>query len=205
VLFLLFGSAAADKTTAMNTLSERFPDLAIHDFDEIGVPPDANTGWRHRATEKWLRRALDYQAEGTDLLLAGQIPYGELLATPSAPQLDAISACLLDCDDQARIARIRARGPEWLGWTVGDLEGYLNWAEWMRHHATDPSWRTDVIRHPDTEEEMRWERWADWEAGDPRWRVRVIDSSALAVPQVATELATWIREERARAAPLAMP
>ena len=105
MLLLLFGSAAAGKTSAMNALRERFHDLAIHDFDEIGVPPDANSGWRHRATERWLRRALDYQAEGTDLLLAGQIPHGELLATPSAPQLEAISACLFDCDDETRVTR----------------------------------------------------------------------------------------------------
>jgi hypothetical protein len=80
VLFLPFGSGAAGKTFALAALQGRVPDLAIHDFDEIGVPAGADTAWRHRAIEQWVRRALEYQAEGTDVLLAGQTPFGELLA-----------------------------------------------------------------------------------------------------------------------------
>jgi hypothetical protein len=60
-----------------------------------------------------VRWGLVYQAEGTDLLLAGQTPLGELLAAPSAPRLEAISACLIDCDDETRVARLQSRGPEW--------------------------------------------------------------------------------------------
>jgi hypothetical protein len=197
VLFLLFGASAAGKTFALNSLRDRVPDLAIHDFDEIGVPPGADTVWRHRANEEWVRRALDYQVAGTDLLLAGQTPFGELLATPSAPLLDAISACLIDCDDDTRVARLRAHRPEWLAHTAGDLEDYLNWAEWMRRHASDPTWRREVIRKEATESEMHWIRWSDWTADDPRWRVRVLDTSGLPVEQVASELAEWIAEERA--------
>src|SRR5207248_2943374 len=67
VLFLLFGSSAAGKTSALNELRDRMPGLAVHDHDEIGVPPAADTAWRQQAN-------------------------GELLATPSAMRLDAISA-----------------------------------------------------------------------------------------------------------------
>jgi hypothetical protein len=194
VLFLLFGASAAGKTFALHALRGRVSDLAIHDFDEIGVPPGADAVWRHRANERWVRRALGYQAEGTDLLLAGQTPFGELLATPSASLLEATSACLLDCDDEARIARLRARGPEWFVQTAGDLQDHLDWAEWMRRHARDPTWRPEVIRREATEGEMRW---SEWTADDPRWRVRVVDTSSLTAGQVATELADWIAEERA--------
>jgi hypothetical protein len=199
VLFLVFGASGAGKTFALEALRKRVLDLAIHDFDEIGVPPGADTVWRHRADEEWVRRALDYQAAGTDLLLAGQTPFGELLATPSAPLLEAISACLIDCDDDTRVARLRARGPEWFAQTAGDLQDYLDWAEWMRRHASDPTWRTEVIREDATEGEMYWMRWSDWTADDPRWRVRVLDTSSLPVDQVASELGEWIEEERALA------
>ena len=197
MLFLLFGASAAGKTFALKPLQDRVPDLAIHDFDEIGVPRRADTAWRHRANEEWVRRALDYQTAGTDLLLAGQTPFGELLATPSAPLLDAISACLIDCDDDTRVARIRSRGPEWVVQSTGDVRDHLNWAEWMRRHASDPTWRTDVIRDSATESEMDWMRWSDWTADDPRWRVHVLDTSSLPVDQVANELAEWIAKERA--------
>lgn len=197
MLFLLFGSSAAGKTSTLSELRGRLSELAIHDFDEIGVPPGADTAWRHRADEAWLGRALDYQAEGSDLLLAGQTPLGELLAAPSAPRLEAISACLLDCDDETRVRRLRARGPEWLERTAADLQDYLAWAAWMRGHAADPGWRPEVIQHEATAGAMQWSRWSGWRAGDPRWRVEVIDTSSLPVEEVATELVEWIGGERA--------
>jgi hypothetical protein len=197
VLFLLFGSSASGKTAALDALRGRVPELAIHDFDDIGVPSDADTAWRQRSNELWVRRALDYQARGLDLLLAGQTPFGELLAAPSASLVEAISACLLDCDHETQLGRLRARGPEWLARSSGDLSDYVSWAEWMRHHAADPSWRPDVIRSADPDEEMRWERWQDWQAGDPRWRVLVLDTTELSVEQVAAGLAAWIEAERA--------
>jgi hypothetical protein len=197
VLFLLFGSSAAGKTVVLAELRGRVADLALHDFDEIGVPAGADTAWRHRANEQWVCRALEYQAEGTDLLLAGQTPLGELLAAPSASRLDAISACLLDCDDATRTARLRARGPGWFTHTGADLETYLNWAAWMREHVADPSSRAEVIHHEGTADEMCWARWSGWQANDPRWRVRVLDTSTLRVDGVADELAAWITEERA--------
>jgi len=81
--------------------------------------------------------ALDYRAQGIDLLLAGQTPPGEFLESPSAPLLDAISACLLDCDDETRVTRLRARGPEWFTRSAGELQAYVNWAEWLRSHARE--------------------------------------------------------------------
>ena len=197
MLFLLFGSSAAGKTFALNALRDRVEDLAIHDFDEIGIPPGADTAWRQQANEQWVRRPLEYQAAGTDLLLAGQTPYGELLAAPSATSLEAISACLIDCDDDTRVERLQARGPEWFERSGGDLQDYLNWADWMRGHAADPSWRTDVIQIDAAGTEMYWSRWIDWRAGDPRWRVRVIDTSGVPVGEVAARLIEWIYEERA--------
>jgi hypothetical protein len=196
MLFLVFGSTCSGKTAALEALREQVAGLAVHDFDEIGVPPGATKRWRHEANELWVRRGLEYQAGGVDLLLAGQTPLGELLAAPSATQLEAVSACLLDCDDATRTARLEARGSEFFARTGGDVETYLSWAEWMRGHARDPEWRPFVIRRWSSDE-MRWERWSDWRAGDPRWRVRVVDTTNRTVDAVADELASWIAEERA--------
>lgn len=102
------------------------PNLAGHDFDEIAVPSNADAAWRHRANERWVQRALEYEAQGSDLLLAGQTPLGELLAAPSASRLQAISACLIVCDE-TRIARLYERGADW--------------------RAGDPRWH---VRVPDT-------------------------------------------------------
>jgi hypothetical protein len=189
VLFLVFGASAAGKTIALDALRGRLADLAIHDFDEVGVPSDADKTWRQRSDEVWVGRALDYQAQGVDLLLAGQTPLGELLASPSAPLLEAVSACLIDCDEPTRSARLRARGAALSGRSAGD-------PQWLRRHAEDPAWCPEVIREG-ASHELRWERWSSWQRGDPRWRVRVIDTTSLPVEQVADELAAWIDEERA--------
>ena len=89
--------------------------------------------------DDWLRRALEYQSEGTDLLLAGQTPLGELLSAPSAPELEAVSACLIDCDDDIRVARLQARGPEWLVRTAGDLQLYPGRLEHSQRRHQGPA------------------------------------------------------------------
>jgi hypothetical protein len=168
VLFVLFGSSCSGKSYALGRLRGRLPSLAVHDFDEFGVPPEPDIAWRHHSNELWVRRALEYEAGGIDLLLAGQTPVGELLAAPSAPLLDGVSACLLDCDDETRLARLGDRPrASWSG-SPERWDELLSWAAWMREHAADPL-----------------------------LRVRVIDTSQASVEHVAGELASWIEDERA--------
>ena len=199
----MFGSSASGKTTVLDALRGRIPALAAHDHDEIGVPPGADTAWRHRANETWVQRALEYQAEGTGLLLGAQTPIGELLATPSATRLEAISACLLDCADDVRSARLRER-PAWRGTSKPETwPDLLAWAEWMRRHAADPQWMPEVIRTEDDQAAMRWERWSEWQTGDPRWRVHVLDTSASPIDETIDAVARWITEERAPHTPAA--
>ncbi|MET0762013.1 MAG: hypothetical protein ABWZ63_06735, partial [Thermoleophilaceae bacterium] len=54
------------------------------EFDSVGVPPGADTAWRHGVVERWVRRAVEEQREGRHFVLCGQVPFGELLAAPSA-------------------------------------------------------------------------------------------------------------------------
>ena len=198
MLFLLFGSSGAGKTYALNELRPRnVARLAIHEFDETGVPVGADTPWRHDRNEAWLLRGLEYQAEGVDLLLAGQTPLGEILAAPSASRYEAISACLMDCSDGVREVRLRNRGTDWLERTGGSMQDYLNWANWMRRHSTDPTWMPEVIRVRGSTAVMQWDRWSSWKAGDPRWRIHSVDTTALPVERVADELVEWIQGERA--------
>jgi hypothetical protein len=119
-----------------------------------------------------------------------------MLAAPSASRLNAVSGCLLDCDDQTRLKRLRNRGHAWLDRSGGNLHDYLNWAEWMRQHAVDPRRRVDVIRIDATKNEMRWSRWSTWKRGDPRWNVTTIETTNLPVEDVAQRVRDWIARER---------
>jgi hypothetical protein len=144
VLFLLFGASCSGKTTILEELRRRETGLAIHDHDEIGVPPEPDKAWRHRTMEGWLRRVLDYQAAGIDVVLAGQTPFAELLAEPSAPLLDGAAGCLVDCDDVTRGRRlddVAATYPR-----LYRRESHFAWAGLMRQHAGDPRHGLHVLR-----------------------------------------------------------
>jgi hypothetical protein len=170
-------------------------------------PPGADLAWRHRAYGHWIARAVELENHRTDLVLCGQTPLGEVLAAPEATALEAISACLVDCDDATRAARLDGRGEQWFARTAGPLqetytwpewvERHLSWADWLRRHAQDPTYRRFVMHAPETESEMRWERWRAWSAGDPRWRVEVLDTTRKDRPAAAQAVAAWIERERA--------
>lgn len=143
MLFKLTGSSCSGKTTLAFAVAERLQGVVVHDFDEVGVPADADVRWRHRATEHWVRCALEYQDRGLDLLLTGQSPLGEVLAAPSAPLLDGIALCLVDVADEVRRHRLTARDGG--RWDAPAVDRFLNWAAWHRGHARDPRHRPNVL------------------------------------------------------------
>ncbi len=169
----------------MPHLEHLLPEIPLHDFDERGVPDDADKAWRQRQTEIWIQQALAYQAQGRAMILCGQVILGEVLACPSAPLLDGLASCLLDCYDVERIRRLRGRG------THGATQDMLSWAAWQRMHAVDPQWRPDVIQEGGAAE-MHWQRWSDWQAGDARWQTWVLDTTGLSIASVGAQVASWI-------------
>jgi hypothetical protein len=190
VLFLLFGSSGAGKTTIRRTLT--VSGAALHDFDEVGVPADAGASWRRRVAEDWLGRAVAYQRQGLDLLLSAQLPLGEALAVPSAVELSGIAACLIDCTDGERTSRLTEGG----GPSDAQLHAYLMWAAWLRGHARDPQHRQEVIvDHGDVL--MTWDRWTSWTRGDPRWTVSVVDTTNVTIAEATGQVEGWVQEQRA--------
>lgn len=142
MLLTIAGAHCSGKTTAGRACAG-LPGLAVHDFDELGVPSDADTQWRHRTMEEWLQRVLAYQADGIDVLLTGQSPLGEVLACPSAPKLNGIAACLLDVSDAERLRRLELRDPG--RYDEEAKRRCLGWAAWHRSQAADPRWTVHII------------------------------------------------------------
>ena len=106
--------------------------MELHDVVE--VPRVPTKAWRQQATEAVVRLALALQAQGRDLLLAGDpVAAGELIAAPSADQLDSVAVCLLDVDQEAQFARLSARGDD-----PASFVHHAAFADWMRGHAADP-------------------------------------------------------------------
>lgn len=189
MLFFITGASGSGKSSCLPGLRERFPEMAWYEFDSGGVPPDADTAWRQYTLEAWMRRAQEQAARGQDCGICGQVAYGEIIAAPSAPALDELAVCLLDClDPIVRIDRLRARG-----WG-GDTQEMLNWAVWLRMHAADPQWQPDLIRAPGRAE-YRWDRWEQWRRGDPRWSPWMLDTTMLTLAETVEALAWWILQK----------
>src|SRR5580700_6232323 len=167
MFLLLSGSSGGGKTHSMPYLKRLLPDVSIRDSDEFGAT--GGKAGRQENLEIWVKEAIRLQELDKSLILCGQSPIGELLACPSAPALDSMGCCLLDCHDHVRIRRLKQRGDN-----CGSMD-MLCWACWHRMHAIDPQWRQDVIRD-DCWEQLCWDRWSGWTAGDPRWKVKVIDT-----------------------------
>jgi hypothetical protein len=136
-------------------------------------------------------RAVRLDAEGRDLLLAGDpVAPGEVLAAPSAPGMD-IAVCLLDVDEATQQCRLRGRGdPEDLLWR------HAAFAEWMRRHAEDPAHMPEVLIN-DGWPEMDWSR-----PSRLSWNVTVIDGSRLSVTEVGERVRHWIDAVRAGSTPV---
>jgi len=191
MLFFITGASGSGKSACLPSLRLLLPEIRIYEFDSVGVPDGADTAWRQRTAEYWVRKVLGHQQDGIDTLVAGHAQYGELLACPSANQLDRVAACLLDCADVVRIDRIRGRDGH-SQWASMEM---LCWAAWQRMHAVDPQWRPDVIQNGG-DPSMRWERWSAWQRGDPRWQVWTLDTTYLTVGEVAQKIADWVLAAR---------
>ncbi|MCX2951108.1 hypothetical protein [Lentzea sp. NEAU-D7] len=193
MLLKLTGSSCAGKTTLAFAAGERLERLAVHDFDEVGVPENPDRHWRHRETERWVRRALEYQDRGVDLLLTGQSPLGEVLACPSAPLLDGIAVCLVDVSDEVRRSRLTARDAG--RWDARAVGAFLGWAAWHREHATNPRHLPGAVVD-DGWPDMAWDRWTGWTADDPRWCTHLLDTTDRSVSESADQVEQWVVQQR---------
>lgn len=187
MLLLVTGASGAGKSMVLPALERvEWPSrVRCAEFDSIGVPPDADTAWRHGAIESWVRRALDAQAAGEHLVLCGQVPLGELLAAPSAELVDGVAVCTLDCSPTVREQRLRGRGDP-----AETIPHHVAFGEWFRGHMADPRFHPEVVRL-DSSATMRWERWERWQKGDPRWAAETIVTDQLTPAEVAQRVTEW--------------
>jgi hypothetical protein len=191
MFLLVTGASGAGKSTVRRLIS---PELApgvvcveLHDL--VSVPIRPTIAWRQRATEAAVERALGLQAEGRHLLVSGDpVAAGEVLAAPSAPELDGVAVCLLDLSPTAQSERLAARGDD-----PALLPHHHAFAAWMRGHARDPRHMPHVLT-TNGWEAMCWERWIGTDRTSGTWGMRVLDTSELPPEQVATEVATWCRQ-----------
>ena len=163
----------------------------------IGVPTFPTVAWRQQGTEAAVQRALELQAERRHLLLCGDpVAAGEVLAAPSAVDLDGLAVCLLDLCPEAQASRLTGRGDD-----PALLADHRAFAEWMRGHARDPRHMPHVLTAHGWDA-MRWSRWAGIDPAEGNWGMEIVDTSELAPHEVATAVVSWCHRARHSQAPV---
>jgi hypothetical protein len=198
MLLLITGASGAGKSAARVGTDRLLSDeIDAVELGHLGpIPPIPTAAWRQEMAEVAVRRAITLEAQGRHLLVAGDpIAAGEILAAPSATKID-IAICLLDADSAAQTDRLRKRNePEEY------LVHHVAFADWMRHHATDPTHMPEVIT-TNGWESMQWDRWTELKNDDPRWAMTIIDTSKLLPEDVAEQVAQWCSDARHGSAPV---
>lgn len=188
VLLLVTGASGIGKTTTRRLLEPQLgPEVECAELSDLSPNPSSrNLAWRQRTTELAVQRTVQLQREGGHFLLCGDpIAAVEVVAVPSASQLDRVAFCLLDAVADAQAARLSARGdPPAL------LPHHLAFADWMRTQASDPMHMLEVVS-TNGWDQMRWDRVP---ALAPYWTVTTIDTTDRDAAAVAAKVKAWICE-----------
>ena len=190
MFLLVTGASGAGKSTVRRLIAaELEPGVECVELgDVVEIPRVPTLAWRQQATEVVVRHALELQAHGRHLLLAGDpVAAGELIAAPSADQLDGVAVCLLDVARDAQVARLSARGDD-----PALFVHHVAFADWMRGHAADPNHKPEVLQ-VNGWEQMQWERCGAFEEGEGGWAIHLLDTSSLSADAVAAEVLAWCR------------
>ena len=69
-IFFITGTSGSGKSTLTHNLRALLPmeQFAIYDFDENGVPDDADATWRQRTTDLWLIKAQENSSKNNNFL-----------------------------------------------------------------------------------------------------------------------------------------
>jgi len=182
-IYFIGGASGSGKTAIIPYLKELLNETTtIYDFDDIGVPKDADKCWRQESTEKWLQKLL---SDGKDACLLGQIVLGEILSCPSAKQIDKVNFCLLDVSDFERIQRLKNRN------SYGADQNMLNWSAWLRMHHQDPKWTPHVIQDASATI-MDFSRLNQLISYDDIANVHILDTTNFSINEVTQKIADWI-------------
>lgn len=185
MLYIITGASGSGKTACLPYLQEALSAYTVADFDDIGVPENADKAWRQESTEKWLQHYLE---QAKPMVICGGVIIGEIIACPSFAKIDTLKLCLLDCSDIVRIERLKKRGD------TGINQHVLNWASWQRMHHNDPRWEQHVIKDG-AWEGLDFSRLENAQSWDEIINPPIcIDTSNRSIESVSADLSNWIQE-----------
>ena len=185
MIYFVFGASGAGKSAILSTLKSNNPNLEFHDFDDIGVPENADKVWHQQATNDWIVHS---KTKTQDTCICGGAVPAEVISTSALATLADVRFCLLDCSDMERIRRLTIRN------TYGPNQDIINWASWLRIHANLPTWESRVITE-DFWPGMNFSHWLSLKEWPSTLRPHIIDTTKLSIPEVVQKVTSWINED----------
>lgn len=172
-IYFVVGVNGVGKSTIIPLLQDRLSPaaFAVHDFDERGVPDDADGAWRASETMHWASVGRDNLGRGISTVVCGFVKAKEIDQAVRALGITP-SVCLLDADGPTIQTRIASRYT-----TPSRLEELQRTTgKTLDKFVQDNVWVSDKFREEATTNGYY-----------------ILDTSGLGPEQVADKLVAWLK------------
>jgi RNase adaptor protein for sRNA GlmZ degradation len=128
-LFVVTGASGTGKSTVMEPLRARLPDVEVFDVDvTLQVAAIGWDVWR----DTWLRLVHAVALNGRVCVLCGSLTPDQLETLPARKLIGSIHFCLLDCPDETLADRLRSRPPWRDSSSDAMIAQHQRFAAWLR-------------------------------------------------------------------------
>ncbi|MDA8611367.1 hypothetical protein N9L18_00690 [Candidatus Pacebacteria bacterium] len=109
-IFYITGVNGIGKTTLISQLTQKLniDIFEIHDFDERGVPDNADKTWRKSETLHWTQVGKENTKKGSKTIICGFMKFSEILDSLEKEEAQG-EICLLDANEEIITERILGR------------------------------------------------------------------------------------------------
>lgn len=130
-IFFITGTSGSGKSTVIELLKAQLPatHFSVHDFDEVGVPVDADALWRQKTTDYWLQQAAYHAQQNKVTIIGGVTVPCEVLSSAYKPNVP-IHFGFIKINDQTLEKRLKDRI-----WSDKLIEGNRNWSRYLEQEV----------------------------------------------------------------------
>jgi hypothetical protein len=128
-VFFITGTSGAGKSILTQELKKKLSSThyAIHDFDEVGVPPNPDKAWRERTTHYWIKKVLDNTKHDLTTIISGvSVPAEIEIAAQALHNTDPIYFGCISINDSTIQKRLTARH-----WNEQLIKDNIAWGKYL--------------------------------------------------------------------------
>ena len=127
IILFITGTSGSGKTTLIQYLQKQLSKnlFEIYDFDENGVPADADQEWRQKTTGYWLTKAQENSTHKKSTIICGVTVPTEILNSSKKTDQPIYFGFIKVADEEVR-QRLKQRG-----WNDQLIHDNINWAHYL--------------------------------------------------------------------------